>query len=306
LSPSNSPRRAKELRASLQSLLNDATQADSAKVCQIADLQNQAPPPPPRKRRKRHNRFEDAPQSVNDAPALEERVREAGRGFAVEESLFLINEKDTWDPQREALAFDPEHEYDAEENRVQSQIDEIADILPRKARGMRTEEWIADTFMDGLKQQRSTAAHRVRQASASYLVDADDRSTARFNEFSDLIGYVKATNDVPAHYSAFKAPILYDTFNGNIDVDHIFRNALLLKVHSCPRLDCEHGAKGLFTNRGPNRPRTRTIDKIHHITRTSSGAIANAAVLAIWMFSADILFTPCGEETGIEYIPGAL
>ncbi|KAK7021529.1 hypothetical protein R3P38DRAFT_2780752 [Favolaschia claudopus] len=164
------------LRASLQSLLNDATQADSAKVCQIADLQNQAPPPPPRKRRKRHNRFEDAPQSVNDAPALEERVREAGRGFAVEESLFLINEKDTWDPQREALAFDPEHEYDAEENRVQSQIDEIADILPRKARGMRTEEWIADTFMDGLKQQRSTAAHRVRQASASYLVDADDRA----------------------------------------------------------------------------------------------------------------------------------
>ncbi|KAK6988974.1 hypothetical protein R3P38DRAFT_3227890 [Favolaschia claudopus] len=292
ISPSNSPRRAKELRASLQSLLND--------------LQNQAPPPPPRKRRKRHNRFEDAPQSVDDAPALEERVREAGRGFAVEESLFLVNEKDTWDPQREAVVFDPEHEYDAEENRVQSQIDEIGDILPREARGMRTEEWIADTFMDGLKQQRPTAAHRVRQASASYLVDADDRalfdegSTARFNEFSDLIGYVKATNDVPAHYSAFKAPILYDTFDGNIDVDHIFRNPLLLKIHAS-MIRGEHGAKGLFTNRGPNRPRARTVDKIHHITRTSSGAIANAAVLAIRMFSADILFTPCGEETGIKY-----
>ncbi|KAK7013084.1 hypothetical protein R3P38DRAFT_3008277 [Favolaschia claudopus] len=306
LTPSKSPGRVDELRASLQSLANAAAEADSAKDRQIADLENQALPRPPRKRRKRLNRHEGADDSLPNAASLEERVREAGRHFAVEEALFLVNEVDTWDPDREEVTFEPEEEYEEEEYRVQSQVEDILDLLPPDARPLRTEGWIADSFLDGLNSQRSTMANRMRHGSAQHLVsDADrvsldDTSSARFQAFKDRIGYVEESDTEAAHYSAFKAPILYDEFNGDIDVHHIFRNPLLLKIYASA-IRGEHGAKGLFSDKGPYLPRANTIAKIHRITRTSTGAIANSAILALWMFSADTDFTLCGDQTGINY-----
>ncbi|KAK6969637.1 hypothetical protein R3P38DRAFT_3242892 [Favolaschia claudopus] len=98
---------------------------------------------------------------------------------------------------------------------------------------------------------------------------------------------------------AVKAPILYDEFAGEIDVDHLFRNPLLLNIHACILRGAD-GPTDLFKD-NPYRPQAPYMEKIHNITRTSTGAIANAAVLAIWLYSADTKFLERGNETNINY-----
>ncbi|KAK7007201.1 hypothetical protein R3P38DRAFT_2554068 [Favolaschia claudopus] len=302
--PSKTQRQMRGLREELQGLLNDAEDAFSAKDSEIADLSNQVVPARPRRRRKRFHRADDAPASLDsqNSETLEDRTRKAGRHFIIDEGLFFIDEGAIWSLDVDD-DFDYSTEFDSKSTRIQAQLQDVIRLLPDDAVSRRTEEWIGDA-VHGMGGQRSATAYRLRRPSLKHLADATDlkhftTSSDRFENFKQRIGYVPATDTAGAYYSAFKAPILYDEFAGEIDVDHLFRNPLLLNIHACILRGAD-GPTDLFKD-NPYRPQAPYMEKIHNITRTSTGAIANAAVLAIWLYSADTKFLERGNETNINY-----
>ncbi|KAK7029170.1 hypothetical protein R3P38DRAFT_2622219 [Favolaschia claudopus] len=301
ITPSKSDRDIRGLREDLQVLLNEAEDVFSAKD---SDLSNQVVPTKNRRRRKRFHRADDADDSVDNPSSLEERVRKAGRRFAVNEAAFFIDEVDIWTNEAED-EFDYATEFNSKTTRVQAQIQDLLRLLPNDARSRRTQKWVGDAFVDGMGGQRSAAVHRIRHASLAHLSAADElkhfaTASDRFEHFKDRVGYISACPTRKSFYSAFKAPILYDQFDGELDVDHLFRNPLLLKIYACI-LRGPDGADGLLEGR-PHQPQAQCVQRIHHISRTSTGAIADAAVLAIWLYSADTKFQRRGDQTDINYV----
>ncbi|KAK6966729.1 hypothetical protein R3P38DRAFT_3245466 [Favolaschia claudopus] len=261
-----------------------------AKDSEIADLSNQVVPTKNRRRRKRFHRADDADDSVDNPSSLEERVRKAGRRFAVNEAAFFIDEVDIWTNEAED-EFDYAH-----------RIQDLLRLLPNDARSRRTQEWVGDAFVDGMGGQRSAAVHRIRHASLAHLSAADElkhfaTASDRFEHFKDRVGYVAATETKEAFYSAFKAPILYDQFDGELDVDHLFRNPLLLKIYACI-LRGPDGADGLLEGR-PHQPQAQCVQRIHHISRTST---RRRRCPRIWLYSADTKFQRRGDQTDINYV----
>ncbi|KAJ7346417.1 hypothetical protein DFH08DRAFT_1081173 [Mycena albidolilacea] len=306
LTPSKSPRRLRQLRAEIQARANDAEEADSAKNLQIADLTNQALPiKPARKRRKRFNRADDADDSIPNPVTLEERVREAGRHFVVVEALFLVDARLIWTVELKE-DFDFAFEFQSKANKVQGQLHDVIALLPSDAVSLRTEPWIAGAFEDGMSGQRSTISNRLRHASLQVLMGANQlkhfrSSNSRFDAFAALIGYKPATDATAAHYSAFDAEILYDNYDGTINVDKIFRHPLLLKIYACI-LRGPYGTEGLFEGEY-HLPQASCVQQIYNVTCTSTGAVSTCATLAIWMLSADTKLTERGDQTGISYRP---
>ncbi|KAJ6523334.1 hypothetical protein B0H19DRAFT_1201873 [Mycena capillaripes] len=304
LTPSKSPRRLRQLRAEIQARANDAEEADSAKNLQIADLTNQVlPTKPAHKRRKRFHRADGADDSIPNPVTLEERVREAGRHFVVVQALFLVDPRLTWTVEYNE-DFDFAVEFDSKANKVQGQLHDVIALLPSDAVPLRTEPWIAGAFEDGMSGQRSTISNRLRRASLQVLMGADQlkhfrSSNSRFDAFAELIGYKPTEDATPAHYSAFEAEILYDNYDGTIDVDKIFRHPLLLKIYACI-LRGPYGAQGLFEGEY-HLPQASCVQQIHNVTCTSTGAVSTCTTLAIWMLSADTKLTERGDQTGINY-----
>ncbi|KAF7371553.1 hypothetical protein MVEN_00010300 [Mycena venus] len=176
-------------------------------------------------------------------------------------------------------------------------------MLPSDARPLRKERWIMGAFLDGMDNQRSFISHRLRGPSLPNIVEDTKpftTSRSRFDAFAGLIGHQSANDSSEAFYSPFKAEILYDMYNfRTLDVDHIFKGPILLKIHAS-LIRGPNGARGLFEGKS-KRPQAKCIEKIYHITRTSPGAIANAATLAIWLYSPDTQLVECGDEMGIDY-----
>ncbi|KAK7016056.1 hypothetical protein R3P38DRAFT_3361751 [Favolaschia claudopus] len=271
-----------QLREDLQVLLNEAEDVFSAKDSEIADLSNQVVPTKNRRRRKRFHRADDADDSVDNPSSLEERVRKAGRRFAVNEAAFFIDEVDIWTNEAED-EFDYATEFQLQDHPCSGPDPRPSPLAPQRCsisgvprNGSAMHSWMA------WGGQRSAAVHRIRHASLAHLSAADKlkhfaTASDRFEHFKDRVGYVAATETKEAFYSAFKAPILYDQFDGELDVDHLFRNPLLLKIYACI-LRGPDGADGLLEGR-PHQPQAQCVQRIHHISRTSTGAIANVAVL---------------------------
>ncbi|KAJ7051723.1 hypothetical protein C8F01DRAFT_1262517 [Mycena amicta] len=305
-SPTNSPRSQRALRAKLQAALNSAATAQAAKDQQIADLQHQASTTRKPRKRRRFHRDEDAPQgSVDDPTELATLVTTAGRRFALVCGIFFVDiNKVGTTPLDDS--FDPATEYDNKANKVQGQIRDVLDVLPEEAKSKRTEPWIWHAFIDGVEAQRTLMRNRVRKQSLCYFTD--DRSQfetadSRFKAFSELIGYCPATDERDAHYSPFKAEVLYDQFDGTVNLDHLFRGPDLLKVYAA----CLRGADGpdhLFDgdhDADKERPQARTNEKIYRIKHTTPGAIATCAVLTIFLYSADPNLVEEGHVTNIVY-----
>ncbi|KAJ6493790.1 hypothetical protein DFH09DRAFT_947053 [Mycena vulgaris] len=168
--------------------------------------------------------------------------------------------------------------------------------------------------MDG---SRSSTSTRLRTQALPNIVDDANlfgTSASRKEAFSADLGYFKDPDSNDWHYKPLKVPILYDVYNGAIDLDHIFRGPVLLKVfpfhlpfyhsHSfkiyASLIRGPRGAVGLFEGNS-RRPQAKCVESIYRIRRTSPGAIANAAVLAIWLHSPDTELLLAGNESEINY-----
>ncbi|KAJ7343740.1 hypothetical protein DFH08DRAFT_701960, partial [Mycena albidolilacea] len=226
---------------------------------------------------------------------------ESGRRFVLDEALFFRDPVAIWEVE-EDVTFDVKREFDSKVNFIQGQLRYLLAMLPSDARPLRKERWIMGAFLDGMDNQRSFFSHRLRGPSLPNIVEDTTpftTSRSRFDAFAGLIGHQPANDSSEAFYSPFKAEILYDVYNGSLNVDHIFKGPVLLKIHAS-LIRGPNGARGLFEGRS-KRPQAKCIEKIYHIMRTLPGAIANAAALAIWLYSPDTQLVECGDETGIDY-----
>ncbi|KAJ7495764.1 hypothetical protein B0H11DRAFT_2227288 [Mycena galericulata] len=124
-------------------------------------------------------------------------------------------------------------------------------------------------------------------------------SASRFEHFAPLIGHQPATEDSEARYSRWEVPILYDQWDGKVDVNHLFRGPMPLKVYAS-LIRGKRGAEGLFEGLS-KRPQASCLERIYKIKRTTAGAISNAVILTVWLFSADTQLVQVGEETTIDY-----
>ncbi|KAJ7429680.1 hypothetical protein FB451DRAFT_1575413 [Mycena latifolia] len=301
LTPSKSPRSVRRLRQQLQLQANDAQQQHVNLKRRAVDAEQQLDRTrKPRKMRKRGDRARDADDSEVNPQAIETRIRDAGRCFAIRTALFLIDDEVM--NMEEDENFDAAHEFDSTESERQGQLRDILAVLPDKLKPKISQSWVQDSFLDGLHGQRSSIHHRLRTEALHVIVDdekAFETSTSRFDTFSQLIGYKPATDSSQAFYDRFEVPILYDQWDGKIEVNKLFRGNRLLEIYASiirgPR-----GAVGLFEGKS-KLPQAKCLERIHHIKCITPGAIVIAAILAIWLFSADTQLVTVGDETAIDY-----
>ncbi|KAF7304486.1 hypothetical protein HMN09_00850900 [Mycena chlorophos] len=270
LSPSNSPSAQRSARARIQATLNAAAEADTAKDERIAELENQlATAAKPRKRR-RYNREEDAPQDVVNPVQLAAQVTHLGRRYASWAASSLFR------PLSGPVKY------------TQGQVNDIVESLPEAAKARWPEDWLAGSFRDGLENQRTIMRNRT-SAPATPASPTSPTSS----------GTALARRSAAAHYSPFKAEVLYDEYNGSVDLEHLFKSSTLLKIYAAV-LRGPDGPEGLM-ERKPHKPDARYNQRTYRVTHTTPGAIASCAVLAIFLFSADPQFVEKGHVTSINY-----
>ncbi|KAJ7788785.1 hypothetical protein B0H14DRAFT_2627898 [Mycena olivaceomarginata] len=313
LTPSKTPRSRRQICQEIQSLANDATESHGAIKRKLADVTNQlGNPRPPRKRRMRHNRSAHATDDVENPATLEDRVRASGRHFVIEYGLFLFTNVHALLDTDVDPSFNEDTEFDSEDSTIQGQLRDVIALLPEDAKAIQGQDWIADSLGDGMSGQRSTINTRLRRESIVHIVDGIkfrdgnridvknfESSASRFNAFAKRIGYQEATEDAAAFYSPLKAEVLFEEYDGTMNIEKIFRGPLLLKIYASI-IRGPQGAKGLFEGNS-KLPPAKVIQRLYHIERTTPAAIATCAVLAIWLFSSDDQIVTEGDETKIDY-----
>ncbi|KAJ6480991.1 hypothetical protein C8R45DRAFT_1100559 [Mycena sanguinolenta] len=313
LTPSKTPRTTRQICEDIQAITNEAIDSHGAVKRKLADVTNQlGSTRPPRKRRLRNNRADEAPAEVKNPTSIEERTRGAGRHFVIESGLFLFTDIHALLETDEDPNFDENTEFDSEVSRIQGQLRDVIALLPQDARLVRKEGFIADSFNDGMGGQRSTINTRLRHESLAHIIDGItfqdgdginvkdfDSSSSRFNAFAERIGYQAATDDADAFYTPLKAEVLFEDYDGTMNIDKVFRGPVLLKIRASI-IRGPQGAKGLFEGKS-RLPSAQVIQRLYTIEHTTPAAIAICAVLAIWLFSADTQIVPDGDETKIDY-----
>ncbi|KAJ6549455.1 hypothetical protein B0H10DRAFT_2128674 [Mycena sp. CBHHK59/15] len=290
MTPSKPPDVLRRLHRNLQSRANDVREDNQS-----------ATTARPRKQCKRLNRAAHADGSIANPQTIEDRVREKGRNFVVQEALFLVDtDVFTVDEDED---FDPIDEFTSDKKKIQGQLRQIMCYLPDDVKHLRTTDLISGRcFADGMSGQRSSTSNRLRFQSIAKIVDDIKpfaTSSGRFDAFTKFIGYQPGTNTREPYYSKLDVPVLYDGWQGKKDVNTLFRNPILLKIHASI-IRGPNGAEGLFSGKS-KRPTARTVERMYKIHRTVPGAITNSAVLAIWLHSADTQLVEIGNETGINY-----
>ncbi|KAJ7074984.1 hypothetical protein B0H15DRAFT_806493 [Mycena belliarum] len=301
LTPSKSPRTLRKIRHDIQLQANDVQQEHAALKRRAVDAEQHADSTRrPRKKRKRGDRARYADDAEVNAEATETRVRDAGRNFAIQKALFLVD-SEVFET-KEDQDFDANREFDSIENERQGQLHDILGLLPDEVRPKINQLWVQDSFLDGLHGQRTSIRHRLRVEALPVIaddVDAFTTSASRFDAFSEVIGYKAPTDDSEAFYERFAVPILYDEWHGRVDLDHLFRGSVLLQVF-VSIIRGPRGAVGLFEGKS-KLPQAKCLERIHNITRITPGAIVISAILTIWLFSADTQLVQVGDETTIDY-----
>ncbi|KAJ7810190.1 hypothetical protein B0H13DRAFT_2477116 [Mycena leptocephala] len=94
-------------------------------------------------------------------------------------------------------------------------------------------------------------------------------------------------------------PVLYDKWDGHVDLNGLFRGELPVKIY-VSIIRGPHGAEGIFEGRS-KLPQAKCLQRIHKIKRVSAGGIAISCILAIWLLSADTMLVQVGDETTIDY-----
>ncbi|KAJ7936801.1 hypothetical protein B0H13DRAFT_1852871 [Mycena leptocephala] len=290
-----------QIRQQLQVQANEAQQERTNLKRRAVDAEQQVDATrKPRKMRKRGDRARDADVSEVNPEDIETRIREAGRHFALTKAIFLID-NDVMSTEEDD-SFDFDHEFDSIKSERQGQLRDILTVLPDDVKSKIKQRWVQDSFMDGLHSQRSSMGYRVRTEALQYIVDDVKlfaTSASRFDAFSKLISYKPATNTSQAFYDRFEVPLLYNKWDGTINVNSLFRGNVVLEVY-VSFIRGRQGAKGLFEGKS-KLPQAKCLEHIHKITRTTPGAIVTASILTIWLYSADTQLVKVGDETTIDY-----
>ncbi|KAJ7651828.1 hypothetical protein B0H17DRAFT_1147593 [Mycena rosella] len=107
-----------------------------------------------------------------------------------------------------------------------------------------TQPWVQDSFLDGLHGQRSFISYRL---GIHHLGEP-------LQEVLEAHWLQTRHQDVRSILRRFEVPILYNHWDGKVDLNHIFRGPLLLKVF-ISIIRGPHGAEGLFEGKSKLRKR---------------------------------------------------
>ncbi|KAJ7796445.1 hypothetical protein B0H14DRAFT_3494848 [Mycena olivaceomarginata] len=173
-----------KIRLNLQFRANDLRDDISAMKRRLTDFENHAVSSQcPRKQRKRHNRAADADKSIKNPNTLEDRTREKGRLFTIQEALFLVD--DTVFEVEEDEDFGEGTEFSTDKNKT---LRQVLRYLPNDAKPFRLNTVVSAGFADGMSGQRSTTSNRLRDASLAKIVD-------------DIKPFMSFTNNLRLTYS---------------------------------------------------------------------------------------------------------
>ncbi|KAJ7774482.1 hypothetical protein DFH07DRAFT_952185 [Mycena maculata] len=289
LTPSKSPRTVNKIRQQLQVNANDAQQQAVNLKRRAVDAEQQVDATrKPRKKRRRGDRARGADDSEVNPEATEARVREAGRYFAIQNALFLIDD-DVLNTKQDP-DFDLDHEYDSPKTERQGQLRDILEVLPDDVKPKISQTWVQDSVL---------LRWLIRPAHLHPLSPPRATSASRFENFSSLIGHKPATDKSQAFYDRWAVPVLYDKWDGHVDLNGLFRGELPVKIY-VSIIRGPHGAEGIFEGMS-KVPQAKCLQRIHKIDRVSAGGIAISCILAIWLLSADTMLVQVGDETTIDY-----
>ncbi|KAJ6459763.1 hypothetical protein C8R47DRAFT_1081161 [Mycena vitilis] len=253
LTPSKSPNTLRRLRRQLQLQANDVQQEHVNLKRRAVDAEHQNDTSRrPRKTRRRGDRARDVDDPDLNAQAVEARIRQAGRSFALQKALFVADD-DVFDTKL-ADDFDFNREFASSQNERQAQIRDILAMLP---------------------------------------------DTSRLDNFGTRLGYKPGTTDSAPSWPRWAVPILYDRWEGVVDVDHLFRGEMSIMVFVSV-VRGPKGAEGLFEGLS-KLSQARCLERIHKIKRATPCVISIGSILTIWLFSPDTQLLRVGDETKINY-----
>ncbi|KAJ7204516.1 hypothetical protein C8J57DRAFT_1259336 [Mycena rebaudengoi] len=142
MTPSKPPDVLPRLHRNIQLCANEIKDDVSSLKRRLTDIENQAATTQrPKKQRKHLNRAAHADESIPNPQTIEERTREKGRQFLIEEALFLVNtDVFTVDEDED---FDVSEEFASDKNKIQGQLHQVLKYLPNDVKHLRTKGLIS-------------------------------------------------------------------------------------------------------------------------------------------------------------------
>ncbi|KAJ7270549.1 hypothetical protein C8J57DRAFT_1508579 [Mycena rebaudengoi] len=148
---------------------------------------------------------------------------------------------------------------------MQGQVHDLRALLPRKFHEDFTKRWLPSLFHKHMQSQRSSTASRLRALAP--IFDCTDEELA--------------------------------TKAGKFDLNTIFLGEILFRVF-CAIIHGRKTALAMIHNLPGSH--NQTVYHLWGLNKTTPGAIAACAVLAIWTLSADEQLQTKGAITGIDWL----
>ncbi|KAJ7221502.1 hypothetical protein GGX14DRAFT_558994 [Mycena pura] len=270
-------------------------------------------------RRGSDSELSDSEPSDAEPPSEDaaERLKRAGRRWAIERGLWLVGSKHLFDTRLDGdchtsrlCRFDP----DKIGEKIQAQLHEIDHYLPEQYRGNQSSDvraMLAPLVQEGVRTQRSNTATRLRKVAGPMIfnINATDLkdSARRTRDFKDDIGW-KTDDSGKGGYDILDVPILHGDMRSLYSLDQFLLNPALMRLYASLTRGPEAAAHMLDRDLGrvpADAPfpssKTETMRDIFKLDHVELGGIATAAVLAIWTLSGDEQLQETGSQTGINY-----
>ncbi|EGO26545.1 hypothetical protein SERLADRAFT_407295 [Serpula lacrymans var. lacrymans S7.9] len=244
--------------------------------------------------------------SRDDDTHHEQVIKGLGHQFEITHALWLHEPTKTFQTTIDD-EYDKLDRFGSTAAKVQGQLRDILDIVPATYHGDLPNHWLGRSFRDGMQEQRSNTATRLRSRGATIFncTEEDLRiSRKRCAKFSEDIGWVENANGTST-YHPWNVSVLHRDYKGRFDIQAVFLNPILQKPTKQTMSCIIRGpASVIAMNEGESSRAARnneTMDLKWGLNHTTPGMVAASAVLARWALSPDECLKEKGNESGIRW-----
>ncbi|EGO31126.1 hypothetical protein SERLADRAFT_405025 [Serpula lacrymans var. lacrymans S7.9] len=244
--------------------------------------------------------------SRDDDTHHEQVIKGLGHQFEITHALWLHEPTKTFQTTIDD-EYDKLDRFGSTAAKVQGQLRDILDIVPATYHGDLPNHWLGRSFRDGMQEQRSNTATRLRSRGATIFncTEEDLRiSRKRCAKFSEDIGRVENANGT-SMYHPWNVSVLHRDYKGRFDIQTVFLNPILQKPTKQTMSCIIRGpASVIAMNEGESSRAARnneTMDLKWGLNHTTPGMVAASAVLARWALSPDECLKEKGNESGIRW-----
>ncbi|EGO25328.1 hypothetical protein SERLADRAFT_407760 [Serpula lacrymans var. lacrymans S7.9] len=244
--------------------------------------------------------------SRDDDTHHEQVIKGLGHQFEITHALWLHEPTKTFQTTIDD-EYDKLDRFGSTAAKVQGQLRDILDIVPATYHGDLPNHWLGRSFRDGMQEQRSNTATRLRSRGATIFncTEEDLRiSRKRCAKFSEDIGRVENANGTST-YHPWNVSVLHRNYKGRFDIQTVFLNPILQKPTKQTMSCIIRGpASVIAMNEGESSRAARnneTMDLTWGLNHTTPGMVAASAVLARWALSPDECLKEKGNESGIRW-----